>query len=95
MAKKEEYLNSKRRLKLTPGAVVRIYREMMELSQNDLAKATGFTQATLSGMENGKVTIGPNRAKVLARVFKINPGLILFPQWEDEENERSAKNKVA
>ena len=84
MAKKINYKPSKRRVKLSPGDVVRIYRELLELSQNDLSDKTGLSQAVISGIECGNITLGADRAKVLGRALHVNPGLILFPQWEDE-----------
>ncbi len=45
---------------------------------------SGLTQAVISGIERNRVTLGADRAKVLGRALKVNPGLILFPQWEDE-----------
>jgi DNA-binding XRE family transcriptional regulator len=46
---------------------VRIMRELQELSQNELAKLTGIPQSTLSAIENDRVNLGVERAKVLAR----------------------------
>ena len=37
------------------------------MSQNDLAKVTGIPQSTLSAGENGRVNLGVERAKVIAR----------------------------
>ena len=68
---------------LTTGTMVRILREKNGLSQNQLAKMTALTQPTLSGLENDKVVLGVERAKVLARALKAHPAVLLFPNWED------------
>ena len=41
------------------------------------------TQATLSAIENGRVRLGVERAKVLARALKCHPAVRVFPGWED------------
>jgi transcriptional regulator with XRE-family HTH domain len=60
---------------------VRIVRELQGLSQNDLAQRTGIPQATLSAIENNRVRLGVERAKVLARALKCHPGVLVFPGW--------------
>jgi transcriptional regulator with XRE-family HTH domain len=61
---------------------VRIIRELQELSQNQLSKLTGIPQATISAIENDRVRLGVERAKVLARALKCHPGVLVFPSWE-------------
>jgi transcriptional regulator with XRE-family HTH domain len=46
---------------------VRILRELQGLSQNDLAKRAGISQATISAIENDRVRLGVERAKALGR----------------------------
>ncbi len=52
------------------------------LSQSQLAELTGIPQATLSAIENGRVNLGVERAKVLARALKCHPAALVFPGWE-------------
>ena len=52
------------------------------MSQNDLSKATGISQSTISAIENGRVNLGVERAKVIARVLKCHPAVLVFPGWE-------------
>ena len=73
----------KRRLKVSVGESVRIVRELQGLSQNQLAERTGIPQATLSAIENDRVRLGVERAKVLARALKCHPAVLVFPGWED------------
>ena len=61
---------------------MRIVRELQELSQNQLARLTGISQATISAIENDRVRLGVERAKVLAGALKCHPGVLVFPGWE-------------
>jgi len=63
------------------GESVRIIRELQDLSQNELAARTGIPQATISAIENGRVRLGVERAKVLARALRCHPGVLVFPRW--------------
>ncbi len=74
-----------RNIKVTPGQSLRIMREFQEMSQNQLAKASGLPQSAISAMESGRIKIGVERAKVLARALKIHPALIVFPGWKVDE----------
>lgn len=56
-------------------------RELQGLSQNDLAKRAGISQATISAIENDRVRLGVERAKALGRVLKCHPGMLVFPGW--------------
>ena len=76
------YFRSKRRIDVSVGESVRIIRELQELSQNQLAALTGIAQATISGIENNRVKLGVERAKVLAKALKCHPGVLVFPGWE-------------
>jgi transcriptional regulator with XRE-family HTH domain len=73
---------AKKRVEVTVGESVRILRELQELSQSQLAELTGISQATLSSIENGRVNLGVERAKVLARALQCHPAVLVFPGWE-------------
>ena len=77
-----EYRPAKKRVRVSIGESVRIIRELQELSQNQLSKLTGIPQATISAIENDRVRLGVERAKVLARALKCHPGVLVFPGWE-------------
>ena len=79
-----DFRPAKRRLKVSVGQSVRIIRELQGLSQNQLAERTGIPQATLSAIENDRVRLGVERAKVLARALKCHPAVLVFPGWEDD-----------
>ena len=84
-----EYRKARKRIEVTVGESVRIVRQLQELSQNQLAALTGIPQSTISAIETGKVKLGVERAKVLARALKVHPAVLVFPGW-DVEAESSA-----
>jgi transcriptional regulator with XRE-family HTH domain len=81
-----EFRPAKKRVTVSVGESVRIIRELQGLSQNQLAERTGIPQATLSAIENDRVRLGVERAKVLARALKCHPAVLVFPGWEHVES---------
>jgi len=77
-----EYRKAKRHVEVSVGDSVRIIRELQELSQNELAEITGIPQSTLSAIENNRVNLGVERAKILARALKCHPAVLVFPGWD-------------
>ena len=75
----KEYRPAKKRVEVSVGESVRIIRELQGLSQNALAQRTGIPQGTLSAIENDRVRLGVERAKVLARALRCHPGVLVFP----------------
>ena len=84
-----EFQRAKKRIKVSVGESVRIVRELQEMSQNDLARASGIPQSTLSAIENDRVNLGVERAKKLARALKRHPAVLVFPGW-DTDSEQAA-----
>ena len=82
---RSEYRKARRRVDISVGESVRILRELQELSQNDLAAKTGIAQSTISAIENDKVSVGVERAKVIARALRVHPAVIVFPAWDVEK----------
>ncbi|TAM45083.1 MAG: XRE family transcriptional regulator [Gammaproteobacteria bacterium] len=78
----KEYRPAKKRIAVSVGESVRILRELQELSQSQLARLTGIPQATISAIENDRVRLGVERAKVIARALKCHPGVLVFPGWQ-------------
>lgn len=78
----KEFRPAKKRVEVSVGESVRILRELQELSQSQLSELTGIPQATISAIENGRVNLGVERAKVLARALKCHPAVLVFPDWE-------------
>jgi transcriptional regulator with XRE-family HTH domain len=75
------YRPAKKRVAVSVGESLRIVRELQELSQSELSRLTGIPQATISAIENDRVRLGVERAKVLARALKCHPGVLAFPGW--------------
>ena len=78
----KDYRIAKKQVDVSVGESVRIIRELQEMSQNELAKATGIPQSTISAIENDRVNLGVERAKQLARVLKCHPAVLVFPGWD-------------
>ena len=81
-----EYRKAKKSLILSVGDSVRIVCELQELSQNELAELTSIPQSTISAIENNRVNLGIERAKVLARALKCHPAVLVFPGWDIESS---------
>jgi transcriptional regulator with XRE-family HTH domain len=77
-----QFRAAKKRITVSVGESVRIVRELQGLSQNQLAERTGIPQATLSAIENDRVRLGVERAKVLAKALKCHPAVLVFPGWQ-------------
>ncbi len=74
-----QFRPAKKRAKVSVGESVRMIRELQGLSQNQLALRTRIAQATLSAIENNRVRLGVERAKVLAKA--LNPPLTRFDRF--------------
>ena len=80
-----EFEEATQRVQVSIGESVRIVRELQDLSQNELAAATGIPQSTLSAIENDKINLGVERAKVLAKALKCHPAILVFPGWSVDQ----------
>ena len=78
----KDYRKAKKSIDVTVGESVRIIRELQELSQNELAELTRIPQSTLSAIENSRIKLGVERAKVLAIALNCHPAVLVFPCWE-------------
>ncbi len=76
------YVPARPRVALTPGDAVRVAREAQEMTQVELAAASGIPQGTISALEHGRVTLGAERAEKLARALKVHPAVLLWPNWD-------------
>ena len=70
---RKNFRKARRRVEVSVGESVRIIRELQGLSQNGLSEITGIPQSTLSAIENDRVNLGVERAKVLARALRVIP----------------------
>ena len=79
------FRSAKRRVNVSVGESVRIIRELQDLSQNQLAQLTGIPQATISAIENDRVSLRVERAKTVPRALKCHPAVLVFPGWEVDQ----------
>lgn len=79
---KRDFRKARRRIDVSVGESLRIIRELQELSQNQLAELAGIPQSTISAIENNRVNLGVERAKVIARALKCHPAVLVFPGWD-------------
>jgi transcriptional regulator with XRE-family HTH domain len=81
---RDEFRRARRHVEVSVGESVRIIRELQELTQNRLSEMTGIPQSTISAIENDRVKLGVERAKVLARALRCHPAVLVFPGWDVE-----------
>jgi transcriptional regulator with XRE-family HTH domain len=79
---RKDFVRARKYVDVSVGQSVRIMRELQELSQNELAGLTGIPQSTISAIENDRVKLGLERAKVLARALRCHPAVLVFPGWD-------------
>lgn len=83
----KDFRRARKTVEVSVGGSVRIIRELQGLSQNQLSRMTKIPQSTISAIENERVKLGVERAKVLARALKCHPAVLVFPGWEvDKES---------
>ena len=78
----KSYRKAKKLVDVSVGESVRIIRELQEMSQNELSEVTGIPQSTISAIENDRVNLGVEQAKILARALKCHPAVLVFPGWD-------------
>ena len=80
--KNKDFRPAQKRIIVSVGESVRIVRELQGLTQSELARLTKIPQSTISAIENDGINLGVERAKVLARVLRCHPAVLVFPGWE-------------
>jgi transcriptional regulator with XRE-family HTH domain len=81
-SKMKNYRKAKKLVDVSVGESVQILRDLQEMSQNELSERTGIPQSTISAIENNRVNLGVERAKILARALKCHPAVLVFPGWD-------------
>jgi transcriptional regulator with XRE-family HTH domain len=71
------------RARMTPGEMLRTVRGLQEMTQAELALASGVSQPAISAIEAGRTELGPDRARKLAVALRVHPAVLLFPDWEE------------
>lgn len=68
---------------------IRKYRKQMKLSQEELAKRTGYTdRSSIAKIEKGMVDLSQSKIKQFAEVFGITPSELMG--WEDVQKKNDA-----
>ncbi|MFT5163318.1 MAG: DNA-binding XRE family transcriptional regulator [Alteromonadaceae bacterium] len=80
-SKMKDFAKAQPTIEVSVGESVKIIRELQGLSQNELADLTGIPQSTISAIENDRVSLGVERAKVFARALQCHPAVLVFPGW--------------
>ena len=90
-----QFTKAKKRVSISVGESVRIIRDLQEYSQTELAKRTGIPQSTISAIENNRVNLGVERAKVVARALQVHPAVLVFPGWDVNKENRQHNTLMA
>ena len=80
--KHKDVRRAQKRVSLSVGESVRIVRELQGPTQSELGRLTKIPQSTISAIENDGINLGVERTKVLARVLRCHPTILVFPGWE-------------
>lgn len=79
-----KFVPARKRIDVSPGESLRIIRELQGLSQTQLSVLCGMPQTTIPSIENGRVNLGVERAKVLPTALRCHPAVLVFPGWQLE-----------
>ncbi|NNE36283.1 MAG: helix-turn-helix transcriptional regulator [Rhodothermales bacterium] len=79
---RKSFRRARKTVEVSVGESVRIIRELQDMSQTALAELSGIPQSTISAIENNRVNLGVERAKVIARALKVHPTVLVFPGWD-------------
>lgn len=77
------------------GAYIKKLREIEGLSQEELAKRSGFAgRAAISAIEKGKNNISIDKLPALARALRTTPGELMNKLADDESSDLSSEVKL-
>lgn len=86
MTMRRDFRRARKSIDVSVGESVRIIRELQELTQDEVSQRTGIPQSTISAIENDRINLGVERAKVIARALRCHPAVLVFPGWDIEES---------
>jgi len=81
---KKDFKPAKKRADVTTGQTIRMLRELKGWTQEELARRSEVNAKNISLLENDRIDIGKRRAEKLAKVFKVHPAIIMFPEYESD-----------
>lgn len=83
--KKNKFQLAKVHAHPTPNEALKMLRELQGLTQEELARRSGINQSNLSALETNQRQMGRERALILAKVLKVHPAVLLFPDFDISE----------
>lgn len=66
------------------GSKIRTLRIKLGLTQQKLAELSGVARPNISALECGRLSLGLDRAELLAKVLGVHPQELLWPNWKLE-----------
>lgn len=90
----KDFRPAKKRINVPVGESVRIIRELQELSQNAVSELTGIPQSTISAIENNRIKLGLERAKVIAKALKCHPAVLSLLNGLSRRNNTRSSSRV-
>lgn len=84
--KKKTTVIARPRVNLSPGEMVRIARELQEMTQGQLSQGSGIDEDTIARIEREDMALDVERAEKLGRALKTHPNVLLRPNWVPEDN---------
>ncbi len=82
---RKDFVRARVNTSINPGEMLKTLRELQEMTQEQLASASGIPQSNISALESGTRQMGRERALVLAKILKVHPAVILFPDYDVDE----------
>lgn len=73
------FVPARRTTRLTTAEVLKFSRELLGLTQAELAEESGVAQSAISSLEAGKLALGMRRAEKFSQVFGVSADFILNP----------------
>jgi transcriptional regulator with XRE-family HTH domain len=82
---RKDFVRARVNTSISPGEMLKTLRELQEMTQEQLAEASRIPQSNISALESGARQIGRERALALARVLRVHPAVILFPDYDVDD----------
>lgn len=82
---RKDFVPARVNTSISPSEMLKTLRELQEMTQEQLAKASGIPQSNISALESGTRQIGRERALALAKALRVHPAVILFPDYDVDE----------
>jgi transcriptional regulator with XRE-family HTH domain len=79
---KKDFAPAKVNKGISPGEMLKVIRELQDLSQKELSELTGIPQSNISAIESNHRQLGRERALLFAKALKVHPAVILFPDFD-------------